>query len=246
MARGFGAKETRGFGAKEYGGSYEGHPSRDTYIGVDEAGREIRGDDEGNRWVAGGGRITGRIFGSEEEAEAFAARKESAKEIEKFALFTQGKDGGEAVKYLKPEEAEKYQAAAAKYNELRKIATKVFNAAEEAAKEKWKSENPGKTDYAGRPRVRMVEDALKAVKAELEKQLGITADSRNRLTPVHTTDRNASWESFKRAITDDPNRAAAAILLEKMANDKTAFLRTKGHLSYKAVVFDMYGNIDVD
>lgn len=246
MARGFRAGENRGFGAREYGGSYEGHPSRDTYIGVDEAGREIRGDDEGNRWVAGGGRITGRVFGSEDEAEAFAARKESVKEIEKFTLFTQGKDGGEAVKYLKPEEVEKYQAAAAKYNELRKVATKVFNAAEEAAKEKWKAENPNKTDYAGRPRVEMVEEALKAVKAELEKQLGIAPESNFRLTPVHTTDREAAWEAFKMAITKDPSRAAAAILLEKMANDKTAFLRTKGHMSYEAVVFNRDGRIDVD
>ena len=139
------------------------------------------------------------------------------------------------------EQMEKYQAAGDKiksiianltpeqtrdYKELRKIAVKAFEEGEEAKKAAWKAENPGKEDYAGKPRRFMVRAGLEAADKALFGEG----------SPAVKPTEKVMYDKPQRTIYDWPKAgedkaALRALVMTRLAHEKDAFLRVKGHFS---------------
>ena len=104
------------------------------------------------------------------------------------------------------------------YKEYRKQAVAAYNEAEDKAQTEWQTANPGK-DYAGRARIGFVSAGLRAAEgviAKLPVKPGETA-------PEAYEDRR-----YVRAPSLDKDNIRS-LVLARMAYEKDAFLRLKGH-----------------
>lgn len=105
------------------------------------------------------------------------------------------------------------------YKEYRKQATAAYNEAEEKAKTEWQAANPGK-DYAGRARIGFVTKGLKAAESIIEK-LPIKPGE----TPPEVLTAEKSYVYASNLDKDN----IRSLVLARMAYEKDAFLRLKGH-----------------
>lgn len=128
----------------------------------------------------------------------------------------------EAIAKLTPEQTKDYK-------EFRKLAIKAFEEGEEAKKAEWKAANPDKEDYSGKPRRFMVRAGLEAANKAL------FGDGRPEVKPTEKTytygnDKSPALAVYKWEASDEAP-ALRALVMAKLAYEKDAFLRVKGHFS---------------
>jgi hypothetical protein len=131
--------------------------------------------------------------------------------------------GGEKIKSiiagLTPEQAKDYK-------ELRKLAIKAFEEGEDAKKTAWKAENPGKEDYAGKPRRFMVRAGLEAADKAL------FGEGKPEAKPTESLmSGDIQRTLYKWAMPNDGKAPLRALVMARLAYEKDAFLRVKGHFS---------------